>query len=113
VLRSHGVKVALDDFGAGFSSLALLHALPVEEIKIDRTLIDPLPQPAACAVVKAVCELAAALRLVVVAEGVETAAQAEAARLAGCDQLQGYLISRPLEAVAATAWLGQRQPVLS
>jgi len=104
-LRAHGVEVALDDFGTGFSSLNLLRSLPLCTVKIDRTLIEPLPALDASAVVKAICTLAAVLQLDVVAEGVETEAQAEAARSAGCDVLQGALYAVPLTADEAQTWL--------
>ncbi len=108
-LREHGVEVALDDFGVGFSSLNMLRELPLQMVKIDRSLIDPMPAADARAVVKAVCDLAAALRLRVVAEGVETAEQAAAASEAGCDELQGYFFSRPLPAPEAARWLQTRR----
>ncbi len=104
-LRHLGVNVAMDDFGTGFSSLNMLRTLPLHTVKIDRGLIDPLPQPESVAVVRAICQLAEALKLHVVAEGVETQAQAIAARDAGCGELQGYLYSRPLTASDAEEWL--------
>ncbi|HKX42292.1 MAG TPA: EAL domain-containing protein [Burkholderiaceae bacterium] len=104
-MRSHGVEVALDDFGTGFSSLNMLRSLPLTAVKIDRTLIDPMPAPDATAIVKAICDLAAVLRLEVVAEGVETVEHASAALSAGCRVLQGYLYARPLEAREAAGWL--------
>ena len=96
-MRRHGIEVALDDFGTGFSSLNMLRSLPLTTVKIDRSLIDPMPAPDATAVVKAICDLAAVLRLEVVAEGVETADHASAALAAGCQVLQGFLYARPLE----------------
>ena len=104
-LQRMGVFVAMDDFGTGFSSLNMLRTLPLHTIKIDKGLIDPLPQADAVEVVRAICTLAAALKLHVVAEGVETQAQAIAARDAGCGELQGYLFSRPLVPNDANAWL--------
>lgn len=104
-LRFMGVHVAMDDFGTGFSSLNMLRTLPLHTIKIDRGLIDPLPQAESVAVVRAISQLADALKLHVVAEGVETQAQAISARDAGCGELQGYLFSRPLTAEAATGWI--------
>lgn len=104
-LRAHGVEVALDDFGTGFSSLNVLRSLPLHTVKIDRSLIDPMPVPEATAVVRAICDLAATLALAVVAEGVENADHAEAARQAGCDVLQGFYYARPLEVDEATGWL--------
>ncbi|HEX2011213.1 MAG TPA: bifunctional diguanylate cyclase/phosphodiesterase, partial [Roseateles sp.] len=104
-LKALGIKVALDDFGTGFSSLNLLRSLPLDAVKIDRSLIEPMPQEAASAVVRAICQLAAALHLKVVAEGIETEAQAAAARAAGCQSLQGYLFAKPLPPAEAGAWL--------
>lgn len=104
-LRAMGVHVAMDDFGTGFSSLNMLRTLRLHTVKIDRGLIDPLPSPDAVAVVRAICQLADALHLHVVAEGVETEAQATAARDAGCEELQGYLYSKPLPAQDVGLWL--------
>ena len=104
-LRQLGVLVAMDDFGTGFSSLNMLRSLHLHAVKIDRGLIDPLPSPEAIAVVRAICQLAEALHLHVVAEGVETHAQADAARLAGCGELQGYLYAKPLPPELAEQWL--------
>ncbi len=106
-MRELGVRVALDDFGTGFSSLNLLRSLPVSTVKIDRSLIEPLPAADAGAVIKAICQLAAVLQLDVVAEGVETDAQAQAACQAGCQVLQGALYSSPLTADDAGAWLAR------
>lgn len=104
-LRAMGVQVAMDDFGTGFSSLNMLRRLPLHAVKVDRGLIDPLPSPDAIAVVRAICQLAEALHLYVVAEGVETQAQADAARLAGCAEMQGYLYSKPLKPELAAQWM--------
>ncbi|OYT93866.1 MAG: GGDEF domain-containing protein [Burkholderiales bacterium PBB3] len=104
-LRQMGVQVAMDDFGTGFSSLNMLRSLHLHAVKIDRGLIDPLPSPDAIAVVRAICQLAEALHLHVVAEGVETPAQAEAARLAGCGELQGFLYAKPLHPEHAAQWM--------
>ena len=104
-LRTMGVHVAMDDFGTGFSSLNMLRSLRLHTVKIDRGLIDPLPSADAIAVVRAICQLAEALHLHVVAEGVETASQAGAARAAGCGELQGYLYSKPLVPSEVGPWL--------
>jgi predicted signal transduction protein with EAL and GGDEF domain len=104
-LRGMGVHVAMDDFGTGFSSLNMLRSLHLHAVKIDRGLIDPLPVPDAIAVVRAICQLAEALHLHVVAEGVETTEQADAARLAGCGELQGYLYAKPLRPEHAAQWM--------
>jgi diguanylate cyclase (GGDEF)-like protein/PAS domain S-box-containing protein len=107
-LRTMGVEVAMDDFGTGFSSLNMLRRLRLSTVKIDKGLVDPLPASDAIAVVRAICQLAAALHMHVVAEGVETQEQADAARDAGCTEFQGFLYSRPLDAQDAGAWLVRR-----
>ncbi len=110
-LRAMGVHVAMDDFGTGFSSLNMLRRLRLNTVKIDKGLIDPLPAPDAIAVVRAICQLATALHMHVVAEGVETPEQAQAARDAGCTELQGFLYSKPLRPDDAGAWLQRAQRV--
>jgi diguanylate cyclase (GGDEF)-like protein len=104
-LSGLGIDVAMDDFGTGFSSLGMLRKLPLSTLKIDRGLIDPLPAPDAVAVVTAICQLAAALNLQVVAEGIETLEQAIAARDAGCHELQGFFYARPLTVADAGDWM--------
>jgi diguanylate cyclase (GGDEF)-like protein len=104
-LSGLGIDVAMDDFGTGFSSLSMLRKLPLSTLKIDRGLIDPLPAPDAVAVVTAICQLAAALNLQVVAEGIETLEQAIAARDAGCHELQGFFYARPLTVADAGDWM--------
>jgi len=108
-LEAIGVKVAMDDFGTGFSSLGVLRELPLKVIKIDRALIDPLPEESAVAVVTAICQLAKALHMTVVAEGVETEEHAAAAQAAGCHELQGYLFSKPLPQEVAATWLRNKR----
>ncbi|HEX5685535.1 MAG TPA: EAL domain-containing protein, partial [Ideonella sp.] len=108
-LKRIGVRVAIDDFGTGQSSLAHLRELAVDKIKIDRSFVTSLPTDAgAHAIARAVVQLAHGLKLAVTAEGVETEAQREALVAMHCDELQGYLISRPLSAAALAAWLGER-----
>jgi diguanylate cyclase (GGDEF)-like protein len=94
-----GLTVALDDFGTGFSSLTYLRKLPFSRIKIDQSFIrDMLTQPDCAAIVKSVIGLAQELRIGVVAEGVETVDQLEYLRQTSCDEVQGYLIGRPMSA---------------
>ncbi|MDF0493154.1 putative bifunctional diguanylate cyclase/phosphodiesterase [Bradyrhizobium yuanmingense] len=101
-----GVTLALDDFGTGFSSLTYLRKLPFSRIKIDQSFIrDMLVQPDCAAIVKSVISLASDLRIGVVAEGVETADQLEYLRQISCDEVQGYLISRPVAADGVMALL--------
>ncbi|MBT9492847.1 MAG: EAL domain-containing protein [Paucibacter sp.] len=106
-LRNAGVLCSLDDFGTGQSSLTMLRQLPISTMKLDRSMIDPLPEAQASAVVKATCALGQSLQLEIVAEGVETEVQAQAAEALGCTQLQGYHLGRPLAAAAAGALLAR------
>lgn len=108
LLRDAGVPIALDDFGTGQSSLTMLRQLPIAAMKLDRSLISPLPAADAGAIVQAACVLGRSLKLEIVAEGVETYAQAAAAEALGCTQLQGFLLGRPLPVTSATLLLEQR-----
>lgn len=96
-LRSAGVRITIDDFGSGYSSLAQLSRLPLDELKIDRVFLAQADGPGA-AVASAVVGLGHTLGLRVVAEGVETEAQVDLLRRLGCDEFQGHLLSRPLDA---------------
>ena len=97
-LREAGASIALDDFGTGHSSLAYLSRLPIDTVKIDRSFIHKMTESAdATSIVSTIISLAQALRLNVVAEGVETEEQAQLLRLLGCDQMQGYLFSPPVD----------------
>jgi EAL domain-containing protein (putative c-di-GMP-specific phosphodiesterase class I) len=108
-LRAAGFTLAIDDFGAGYSSLWRLRELPVQVIKVDRAFLDGVPgDPQACAVYAAILQLADTVGCDVVAEGVETAGQAAFLAERGCSILQGYLFSRPLPAAEATALLRER-----
>jgi diguanylate cyclase (GGDEF)-like protein len=96
-IRDLGVEIAVDDFGTGYSSLSYLFQLPISTLKIDRSFINGMTAEAdKMTLVSAVISLARELRLTVVAEGVETEEQAVLLRLLRCDQMQGFLISRPL-----------------
>jgi diguanylate cyclase (GGDEF)-like protein/PAS domain S-box-containing protein len=99
-LRSAGIRVALDDFGIGYSSLGMLSKLPVDLIKIDRSLIGGLPHdPASRALVASIMGLASAFSLITVAEGVEKPEQLELLEELECQQWQGYLFAMPLTVV--------------
>jgi diguanylate cyclase (GGDEF)-like protein len=104
-LRDLGVRLVLDDFGTGYSSLAYLKHLPLDTIKIDRTFVAALHEDADRSIVDAVIALAHGLGIGVVAEGIETAAQAELLRDLGCDLGQGFLFSRPVPAADAARLL--------
>jgi diguanylate cyclase (GGDEF)-like protein/PAS domain S-box-containing protein len=107
-LRAHGATVTVDDFGTGYSSLAALRRLPVDQLKIDRSFITPLEAPSdlqARAMVTAIVEIAEALGLKTVAEGVETTVQRAAIVDLGCDALQGFLEARPMPAADVPDYL--------
>jgi diguanylate cyclase len=108
-LRALGVRIAVDDYGTGYSSLAYLQQLAVDELKLDKSFVLPmLDDSGAAAIVRTTVDLAHSLGLRLVAEGVETEAHLrELARL-GCDLAQGYHLSRPLPAADLTPWLEQR-----
>jgi diguanylate cyclase (GGDEF)-like protein/PAS domain S-box-containing protein len=100
-LRALGVGIAIDDFGTGYSSLAYLQEFPVTHLKIDRSFVTPLDDPAhGSGVVRAIIEIARALGMTTVAEGIETPTQRDRLRDLGCPLAQGFLFARPLEAAA-------------
>ena len=104
-LKALGVRLAIDDFGTGYSSLSYLRRFPVDTVKIDRSFVSGLgTDPAAEAIVAAVVNLAHAIGLVVVAEGVETEQQLVLVRALGCDRAQGFFWSRPLDAPHIRRW---------
>ncbi|MBU1353997.1 MAG: EAL domain-containing protein [Gammaproteobacteria bacterium] len=103
-LRDMGITVAIDDFGTGFSSLSYLAKLPVDTLKIDRSFITGLSLgPQGLALVSTIINLGHSLGLKVVAEGVETEDQSRMLALLGCDEIQGYLLSRPVPAAVFEA----------
>jgi EAL domain-containing protein (putative c-di-GMP-specific phosphodiesterase class I) len=98
-LRALGLTIAIDDFGTGFSSLSYLSKLPVDSLKIDRSFVVDMTQTSeGLALVSTIINLAHALKLKVVAEGVETQEQARLLRLLNCDEMQGYLYSKAVPA---------------
>ena len=98
-IRAKGVRIAIDDFGTGFSSLSHLAKLPVDTLKIDRSfVIEMTVTPEGLALVSTIIQLAHALKLKVVAEGVETEEQSRLLRLHSCDEMQGFLFSKPVPA---------------
>jgi len=117
-LRDAGVVIALDDFGTGYSSLGLLHALPIQELKVDRSFVAALEQSGAHAepMISSIVGMAGALGLEVTAEGVETERQLEIVVELGCHRAQGFLIARPMAEEQLTARLegdGWRRSVSS
>jgi EAL domain-containing protein (putative c-di-GMP-specific phosphodiesterase class I) len=105
-LRSVGMGVSIDDFGVGYSSLGQLRRLPATALKIDRSFVANVPDDASSAsIAEAIIAMARSLGLRVVAEGVETRAQLDFLRAHRCDTFQGYLFSKPLTALEASAML--------
>ena len=97
-IRALGVSLSIDDFGTGYSSLAYLKRLPLNTLKIDRSFIQDIQTSSQdMEIVQAIIVMAHTLQLQVVTEGVETTEQLELLRHYGCDFIQGYLISRPVE----------------
>ena len=108
-LRAMGVRVALDDFGTGYSSLSYLRSFPFDKIKIDRSFVTDIAADAgSAAIVCAIVDLAVALHMETTAEGVEDDEQLTRLRDQGCDSVQGYLLSRPVEAGAIAHLLPAR-----
>jgi len=95
-LRALGVRLALDDFGSGYSSLSYLQKLPFDKLKVDRSFVTALDQSAnGGVIIQAIVALSRALGMGVVIEGVETEEQRVLLRLAGCNEMQGYLFAKP------------------
>jgi EAL domain-containing protein (putative c-di-GMP-specific phosphodiesterase class I) len=113
-IRGLGVEIGVDDFGTGYSSLAYVARLPISALKVDRSFIIGMTDSAdSLAIVNSVISMAHALRLKVVAEGVETEEQAALLLKLGCDEMQGYLISKPVAPEEIPRLLGpqlQTQP---
>ncbi len=108
-LRDAGVGIAIDDYGTGYSSLAYLAELPVTELKLDRAFVGTMvDSPRNSAIVTSTLQLSHALGLVLVAEGAEDQATVDALADLGCDQVQGYHLSRPLPPEQLLGWLSDR-----
>ncbi|BAL26765.1 bifunctional diguanylate cyclase/phosphodiesterase [Azoarcus sp. KH32C] len=107
-LHGRGLRLSLDDFGTGYSSLSYLRRFSFDTLKIDRSFVSPLCEDLeAAALVRAIVAMAHSLSLKVIAEGVESRAQLEFLKGLGCDYLQGYLLSHPLDADHFTAFLSR------
>ena len=96
--RAMGIKIAMDDFGTGYSSLSYLRSFPFDKIKIDKSFVQSLDQLDAQAIVRSIVSLGKTLSMTTTAEGVETEAEFLAVLAKGCDQVQGYLFSKPVPA---------------
>ena len=111
-LRDSGVQVSVDDYGTGYNSLSYLLDLPIDELKLDRSFIIPMTHDArSLALVSSTIDLAHSLGLRMVAEGVETTGTYTELTRLGCDQAQGYLMSRPVPAAELDLWLDHRSAV--
>ena len=107
-IKSAGIRISLDDFGTGFSNMMHLSRMPLDYLKIDTNFTHALGiDLPGNQVVRSVVELAHRLHLKTIAEGVETDAQWQILKEMGCDELQGFLFCRPLEASAFLTWLRQ------
>ncbi|MGB1239134.1 MAG: putative bifunctional diguanylate cyclase/phosphodiesterase, partial [Pseudomonadales bacterium] len=111
-LREMGVGLALDDFGTGHSSLSYLQQLPVQKLKIDKSLVQAIGQnDSANAIIGAVIALGHKLGMTICAEGIENAYQYNLLKHEKCDQLQGFLIAKPMNAEQFEHWLQEHQPL--
>jgi EAL domain-containing protein (putative c-di-GMP-specific phosphodiesterase class I) len=105
-LSSHGVRISIDDFGSGQTSLGYLSSLPVDELKIDRSFIfDMLDNPGHRAIVRSIVDLGHNLSLRVIGEGVETVEVLDSLRAMGCDEVQGFLLAKPMPLDRLITWL--------
>jgi diguanylate cyclase (GGDEF)-like protein/PAS domain S-box-containing protein len=110
-IRDLGVELSIDDFGTGYSSLAYLKRFPVQRLKIDRAFVRDLGRDAdSAAIVRSVVALGHGLQMRIVAEGVETESQLDILRTLGCDEFQGFLFARPMDAAAVPALLRASGP---
>jgi diguanylate cyclase len=111
-IRAMGIKVSIDDFGAGYASLSHLRELDVDEVKLDKSLVDDVEtDPKQQALVKSAVGMAHALGLNLVAEGIETIAAWNYLKMLECDVAQGYLVSKPLTEEALRVWLNAHKSV--
>lgn len=107
-LRAMGVRIALDDFGIGYSSLAYLNRLPLDQIKIDRSFVlGMIDDESSATIVRATVELGHGLGYAVVAEGVENTETRQRLTALGCDAIQGFLVARPMPADQTAEWIGR------
>jgi len=109
-LRALGVRIALDDFGCGFSSLSVLTRLPIDRLKVDRSFVSQLTEDnARSGIVQTILRLAQGAGMAAIAEGVETHDQAELLRTLGCSEMQGFLYGRPMPAEEFAIWMRQNR----
>ena len=113
-IQSRGIRIAIDDFGTGYSSMSLMKQFPIDTIKIDRSFVRDLPDDTEDqAIAQAIISMGRALSMTIVAEGVETVEQETFLRAHGCDEMQGFLFSRPLPPEALADLLRPSPPSAS
>ncbi len=112
-LKEFGIKVAIDDFGIGFSSLSYLQQLPLDRIKVDRAFIRDFAKPNGSLIAETIIRLGQRLGLVTIAEGIESQAQADVVAAMGCDEVQGFLYAKPMSEPQLLAYLQQRNAIAS
>ena len=106
-LKTFGIKVAIDDFGIGFSSLSYLQQLPLDRIKIDRAFIQDFARPNGTLIAETIVNLGQKLGLATIAEGIETKAQEDAVRAMGCEEVQGFMYAKPMTAADLVKFLSK------
>ena len=108
-LKSLGIKISIDDFGTGFSSLSFIQKLPIDQLKIDRSFVTPIEDENSIASIpKMIIQLCKSLNISVISEGIENLNQALALSSFGCPYAQGYYYSKPLEVPQLLTWLKER-----
>ena len=113
-LQKLGISFSVDDFGTGYASFTYVETLPLNRLKIDQAFIQNMTsRPGGPAVIRAIIGLSKSLGLRVIAEGVETEAQFAELRAEGCDEVQGYLLSRPLEAAGFESFFKAHEGALA
>jgi EAL domain-containing protein (putative c-di-GMP-specific phosphodiesterase class I) len=113
-LRRMGIRISIDDFGTGHSSLGYLKRFPVDRLKVDRSFVRDLPHNGDdVAITRAVIAMAHSLKMSVVAEGVEHQEQFDLLRAEGCDEFQGYFCAKPMEEADLLKFVATRQPPTS
>lgn len=109
-LKTYGIKVAIDDFGIGFSSLSYLQQLPLDRIKVDRAFVRDFAKPNGAVIAETIVSLGKRLGLSTIAEGIETPEQAAAVKAMGCDEVQGFLYAKPMPTPDLLAFIRNWQP---
>jgi EAL domain-containing protein (putative c-di-GMP-specific phosphodiesterase class I) len=113
-IQSRGIRLAIDDFGTGYSSMSLMKQFPIDTIKIDRSFVRDLPVDSEDqAIAQAIISMGKALGMTVIAEGVETVEQEAFLRSHACDEMQGFLFSKPLPAQQMAELLRAETPLAS